>query len=62
VRLRPEEIQLIDEMVGVPKLYKREKVKLKKLPHSEGDALIDGEVYILIDKTLLGKYKKPSNE
>jgi hypothetical protein len=52
----------IDKIVGCPGLYKREKFKLKRLPYSEGDALIDGEVYILTDKTLLGKYKKPSAE
>ncbi len=62
VRLTPEEISLMDKSIGCPQLYKREKVKLKRLPYSEGDALIEGEVYILTEKTLLEKYKKPSAE
>lgn len=62
VRLRPEEIQILDQKIGYPELYKREKFKLKRLPYNEGDPLVDGEVYILTDKTLLGKYKKPSAE
>lgn len=52
----------MDKIIGYPQMYKREKFKLKRLPYSEGDALVDGEVYILIEKQLLGKYKKPSTE
>ena len=62
VRLKLEEITLMDNSVGCPQMYKREKVKLKRLPFREGDTLIDGEVYILTEKGLLEKYKKPSSE
>jgi len=40
-------------LVGYPNLYNRVKVGLKKQPFSEGEALIDGEVYIMIEKTML---------
>jgi hypothetical protein len=62
VKLRPEELAILDKSIGLGTLYKREKVKLKRLPFSEGDALVDGEVYILVEKALLEKYKKPSAE
>ena len=62
VKLRPEELVILDKSIGLGTLYKREKVKLKRLPFSEGDALVDGEVYILVEKALLEKYKKPSAE
>lgn len=53
VKLKPDEIEKVDKSIGVPKMYKRDKVKIKKLPFNEGDPLIDGEVYVMIDKALL---------
>jgi hypothetical protein len=62
VKLKPEEIDKVDKSIGVPKMYKREKVRMKRLPYNDGDALIDGETYIMIDKALLKMYKRPSPE
>lgn len=33
---------------------------MKKLPFKEGDQLLSGEVYIIIDATFIEMYKKPS--
>ena len=43
-------------------MYDRKKVSLKKLPYNEGDALVEGQVYIMIEQLLLEKYKRPSGE
>ena len=62
VKLIPEEIDKVDKSIGVPKLYKREKVKFKRLPFNDGDVMIEGEVYIVIEKGLLKQYKRPTTE
>jgi hypothetical protein len=62
VKLKPDEISKLDTSIGYPKMYNRAQVQLKKQPYNEGDPLIDGEVYIMIDKTLNSKYKRPSAE
>jgi hypothetical protein len=43
-------------------MYDRRQVRLKRLPHREGDELIDGQVYVLIDKSLKDIYKRPTKE
>lgn len=35
---------------------------MKKLPYNEGDALINGEVYVYIEKSMLKKYTRPTPE
>jgi hypothetical protein len=60
VKLTAQEIEKLDQSIGYPKLYDRKKVNLKKLPFNEGDELIPGQAYILIDTILLEKYKRPS--
>ena len=62
VKLRPEEISKLDTSIGYPKMYNRVKIQLKRLPFNEGDLLVDGEVYIMIDKALITKYKRPTPE
>ena len=62
IKLKPEEVAKLDNSIGYPKLYSRPKIQVKQLPFTDGDALLDGEVYIMIDKTMLSSYKKPSNE
>ena len=62
IKLKPEEIKKLDTSIGYPKMYNRVKVQLKKLPFTDGDTLIEGEVYIMIDKQLLAKYKRPTPE
>ncbi len=62
VRLTPNEIIALDKCIGCPDFYKREKVELKRLPYKDGDPLIQGEVYILTEKTLISQYKRPSGE
>ncbi len=52
----------MDQLIGCPDIYRREKVEFKRLPYKDGDALILGEVYILSDKTLISQYKRPSSE
>jgi len=61
IKLKPEEIKKVEEVIGVPKkMYKSQKIKLKKLPFSEGDKMLDGETYLAIDKNWMKAYKTPS--
>ena len=62
VKLRAEEIAKLDQSIGYPKMYDRKKVSLKRLPFNEGDEMIQGQVYVMIDKLLLEKYKRPSSD
>ena len=60
VKLQSDDIKKLDTLIGVPKMYNRIKIKMKKLPYNEGDPLIDGETYEMIDKAQLKQFKKPS--
>lgn len=62
VRLTAEEIAKLDTSIGYPKMYDRKRVNMKRLPYTEGDELVPGQVYVMIDKLLLEKYKKPSSD
>ncbi len=43
-------------------MYAKFTLKMKKLPYKEGDQLISGYVYIMTEKTLNQKYKRPTAE
>jgi hypothetical protein len=60
--MKPEEINKLETSIGYPQIYNKISVQLKKLPYKEGDELISGEVYIMVEKSLNQKYKRPSTE
>lgn len=62
VKLTSEEVSKLDKSIGYPVLYNKLTVSLKRLPHSEGQPLIEGLVYVIVDKNLLSKYKRPTPE
>ena len=62
VKLTSEEIAKLDKSIGYPLLYKKLTVQLKKLPFSDGQTLMEGITYVIVDKTLLSKYKRPTAE
>ena len=60
--MKPEEIKKLETSIGYPQIYNKISIQLKKLPFKEGDELLSGEVYIMVEKSLNQKYKRPSAE